>query len=149
MNTNKEIQDDTQSRQSCVSVSVTDLRIGNLLHYNNKLKSVGKVTLLVADMIDDLSYCQFNHRKDKKHWLFNLEPILLNEEWLIKLGFTKNEFDSHYERGEFYVEIWENDCVFRWNDFNVDINLKYVHKLQNLYFILTGSELKNGYLTEH
>ena len=142
MKNNVKIQDDTQSLQSCVSVSVTDLRIGNLLYYNNNNKSVGKISLLVADIFDGLDYCQFDYRRNKKHWLINTLPIPLNEEWLIKLGFTKNEFDSHYERGEFYVEIWENDCVFRWNDFNVDINLKYVHKLQNLYFILTGSELQ-------
>ena len=68
MKNNVKIQDNTQSLQSCVSVSVTDLRIGNLLHYNGNHKEVGKITLLFADMINELCYCQLDHRRNKKHW---------------------------------------------------------------------------------
>jgi hypothetical protein len=83
------------------------------------------------------------------------KPIPLNEEWLIKAGFQKDEqgwFNIHFK-----IE------GFAPNSFSVNVNSKatsicshtnayegvisyvkqieYVHQLQNLYFSLTGEEL--------
>lgn len=72
-------------------------------------------------------------------------PIPLTEEWLVRFGFRKT-FDSPFE-------------YFEWTDHNLQLSekfdcylgkftqpIKYVHQLQNLYFALTGEELK---LTEN
>ena len=48
------------------------------------------------------------------------------------------------DKGEFSVEIWLESNVghnFKWNDFCLSTNIKYVHELQNLYFALTGERL--------
>ena len=70
---------------------------------------------------------------------FPIKPIPLTEEWLLKFGFeTKDKV--FWDAGNFRVgqDRWGGyDYVNR----RVDIDLKYVHQLQNLYFCLTGIEL--------
>ena len=86
------------------------------------------------------------------------EPIELNEYWLEKLGFYKNENTKHWSITYFNSEKMGID---KWSLFigfdstmgywfgvqdlildQVALNLiKYVHQLQNLYFSLTGKEL--------
>ena len=70
------------------------------------------------------------------------KPIPLTEEWLKRLGATKNRDTT------FYIE------EINWLELNGDIwdvclvegytitQIQYVHQLQNLYFALTGDELK-------
>jgi hypothetical protein len=78
----------------------------------------------------------------------NIKPIPLTEEWLFKFGFQIDEL----ERDEYY--IYEADhlvCLYKGinggyqrtiNDYDDGIELNNVHQLQNLYFALTGEELK-------
>lgn len=77
------------------------------------------------------------------------EPISITEEWIVKLG---GKITQRYEWGiqydfykyqifdrlsdEFEFEIFE--CCGRGES----VNIKHVHQLQNLYFGLTGEELK-------
>ena len=79
--------------------------------------------------------------------LCHYQPIPLTEEWLLKFGFEKP------------AHSWGNDIIHlsEWDDFPLNwcvaINknnailvqkLKYIHQLQNLYFVLTGEELTHG-----
>lgn len=68
-------------------------------------------------------------------------PIKLTEEWLIKFGFTiiKTPHGTMcgFIKGKFKLEI-SNSC----NIYYKKILVKYVHQLQNLYFVLTGYELQ-------
>jgi len=69
------------------------------------------------------------------------QPIPLTEEWLLKFGFVaKNEGylcsnKKVYLSDDFYYYCLYFDC-------EDVIEIKYVHSLQNLYFALTGEELK-------
>lgn len=83
----------------------------------------------------------------KKNISFN--PILLTPEWLLKFGFGKYD-------GGLLIRLREMDRALDWDaqtglylvcleDENNTIELehiKHVHQLQNLYFALTGEELK-------
>jgi hypothetical protein len=124
-----------QSCQNAVSGSVTrnELRIGNIL-----LNEKNELFELSGYLIWNFTTLQNQNVSTDKFF----KSVKLTEDWLQRFGFVKNDFDSHYEKDEFYVEVWENDCVFRWNDFNIDTTVKTVHRLQNLYFALTGSELQ-------
>jgi hypothetical protein len=113
------------------NLNYNELRIGNLF-IEEKTKTIIKVIELTEEIISFSG-------NFKNYW--QAKPIKLTEDWLLKLGFVKNKFDGHYEKGEFYIEVWEKDFVFRWNYFNIDINLNSVHRLQNLYFALNGQEL--------
>ena len=71
-------------------------------------------------------------------------PIPLTEEWLIKLGFKKNNYwfknDNMLRFGlidnQLHCSIGNDESGFLYNRIN------YVHQLQNLYFALTGEQLE-------
>lgn len=75
-----------------------------------------------------------------------VKPIPLTEEWLSKLGFIfpqgeyckKDDWTIVVDCDPFHIhKLGEKDSV-HFEGFNI----KYVHQLQNLYFALTGEELK-------
>ena len=102
-----------------------DLRIGNLIKYQNE-------TLDVKHLKTTLSLCG-----DKVIYYREIEPIQLTEEWLIKFGFVK-EIDGYsldpLTIGKYWIR--HNFAQLIQSD-----KIKYVHTLQNLYFALTGKEL--------
>jgi hypothetical protein len=73
----------------------------------------------------------------------NFKPIPLTEEWLLKFGFTNNNVDSIYEIKNYYLEyIQDGNLNFYFFEYGEwFIKIAHVHKLQNLYFALTGEEL--------
>lgn len=84
---------------------------------------------------------------DLEKWV---NPIPLTEEWLEKLGFKKNQQRVGTAGAEcvpfdYTVDGWHrSDIVIK--DFQLaypifNVELQYVHQLQNLYFALTGEEL--------
>ena len=121
-----------------------ELRIDNLFQ-DKFTKDVFKVLEISKDKI------VFDYKTDK---IWQAEPIPLTEEILLKFGFkevegerwcdTHEEFEecNYYCLGAFKIyynpetDKFEDDSLY---DFNV--NLKYVHSLQNIYFALTGEEL--------
>ena len=71
-------------------------------------------------------------------------PIPLTEEWLLKFGFVFDSYgeyckgayslDNEYtDKGVYNFVIHKETCL--------DIEIKYLHQLQNLYFALTNEEL--------
>lgn len=73
--------------------------------------------------------------------LHKLNPIPLNEEWLkrfmfenyddLNLVYIKNSIQISREKGFYWYKLINGD----------EIEVTYVHQLQNLYFALTGEEL--------
>jgi hypothetical protein len=68
-------------------------------------------------------------------------PIPLTEEWLLKFGFEWKNFALR--NGKFTVRFQKYFYVYLSFEgvSPIQINLEYVHQLQNLYFALTGEEL--------
>ena len=78
-------------------------------------------------------------------WANKVEPIILTEEWLIKLGF---EFDNESKSWSILTSIDDFDYLFEIQKFNdffepyfLRTKIKCVHLLQNIYFSLTNKEL--------
>ena len=71
---------------------------------------------------------------------FEIDPIPLSEEWLLKLGFQSNPYEDRYELGDIDVEC---DKTKGFTDLWLagHPHIKYVHQLQNLYWCLCGEEL--------
>lgn len=76
------------------------------------------------------------------------EPIPLTEEWLIKLGFEKLT-DSNdgfknttytYTKGISFIVYF--DGIRLSTNFWMGNEKHYVHQLQNLFYVLSGEELK-------
>ena len=124
-------------------MKANELRIGNLTKQ-------GKVIFIELDeLIGDSFRVEDSDGVQYKNTWMKIQPIPLTPEILEKAGFEKTynspyrvKFDhiKHREIGYTFSDIkdyYENG--FRFYDRNIDIN--YLHQLQNLYFALTGDEL--------
>jgi len=72
------------------------------------------------------------------------EPIPLTPEILEKCGFKKSENEKFFKR-DFYILVIDEDGSYAFGTDTYDgyfTDIKYLHQLQNLYFALTGEELK-------
>jgi len=109
------------------NLSKNELRIGNLTNNN------GYISAITGQDIYDLS-----QGMDSECF----QPIPLTEEWLLKFGFEKclNQYKKVTETKPFIILFLEGQ--FQYDDLRYRTNLQYVHQLQNLYFALTGEELK-------
>jgi len=93
---------------------VQDLRIGNIIRHN------------VKDTESDTGFCEPNESPitEDDMWFF----CDGGKEFRIYLADSPKDNSLHYNAGnEWYPEIAE---------------FKFIHQLQNLYFALTGEELK-------
>ena len=103
----------------------TDLRIGNYVFDN--LGGILKIKGI-------------NTNSDLSH----LKPILITEDWLIKLGFEKQmawTFSLHISGNNYLIYyLGEKGWSIGNKDYS-DFNCHYVHQMQNLYFALTNKEL--------
>ena len=116
----------------------SELRVGNLVYHEPTIDDWEIITIKVGNIIQ----CEINPD--------GFEPIPLTEEWLLKFGFDFS-IDTWYLKG---VAIWKTECCdakgneeigffYELRDVGMmDMHVKYVHQLQNLYFALTGEELK-------
>lgn len=90
------------------------------------------------------------------------EPIQLNEDWIIKAGFSKYKDDTDnkypYWYGKKVETIYDYDFIeYVLNDNNqwiiqykgIQMNCKFIHQLQNLYYALCGQELTELYEYAH
>lgn len=127
-------------------ISANELRIGNLINLtdgdlSNQIYEDLSMYKVTADHItaDHIAMCQyFNYDFNKFH-----KPIPITDEWILKCGFEIYygqiiykvyrlglRFISEYD-GKYYMQLGTG----------MNIEIKYVHQLQNLYFALTHTEL--------
>lgn len=119
-------------------ISANELRIGNYVLDENG-------SPFEFEWLEGLSYTNSIKFIEIKY-----APIPLTEEWLVKLGFTKQDEDHHELSNGRQSFLLERD---QDGDFGLlyrgDFGLEYyylctptvVHDLQNIYFCLTGKEL--------
>jgi hypothetical protein len=67
-------------------------------------------------------------------------PIPLTEEWFVRFGFEHEETEYSWFFHKDGVRLFFHNGV--WNYSSLNTVIKSVHQLQNLYFALTGEELK-------
>ena len=116
----------------------TDLRIGNLV-YSKETNKHQKITGLTDEnpFIDAITFDYTNYDE--------IEPIPITEEILFNFGYRK-EHGKYFKNNSLLRFIGEE--VFYWRgeikdaEFQEYItSIKYVHQLQNLYFVITQCEL--------
>jgi len=147
------------------NISITELRIGNLM-YGNFLH---KKEIVTVKSVNANGFCYDGLNVHKQVYEAScdyrkLKPIKLTEKLLVRLGWVKskekgrygyiykispcdynfiierdfNKHVSHFFGHEF------TDCHDPKDDYkpiNIAFDIRYVHQLQNLYFFLTGKEL--------
>lgn len=133
----------------------TELRIGNYLYYEHTTHIVSGVhgnkvyswwvkdgQPVIEYEAKDISGTQVENPYIDV--ISQHEPIPLTEEWLLKFGFDIKDKDRlDWVKGAFNLERSnEDNDKFCFEVYSHYIPLDYVHQLQNLYFALTGEELK-------
>lgn len=118
-----------------------ELRISNVIDFEGRNAIVKEIDSVGVKVV-------FDDGEDIWIDLFQFQPIPLTEDWLIKFGFEKDEYDPYYDLLFFEVRFYEGAYVY--NPISeyfpaYGIGLEYVHELQNLYFALTGEELSIKY----
>jgi hypothetical protein len=119
-------------------MKASELRLGNWVEQPND--GVTRVTAVLNDLqiktetgyVD--KYCR---------------PIPLTEEWLLKFGFKDLPVNYmgfyEFKIGTFSIIREQDEYCFPYETYsgdNIDLEIKHVHQLQNLYFALTGEELE-------
>jgi hypothetical protein len=125
-------------------MNTTELRIGNLVNLMLNHEDFKTIRVDVTDLIN------ISHGGV-------YEPIPLTEEFLLKFGFEYiNRHDNNFitfqdwthnyflqcdakKRDNKYLIL--DNCLNDLRSFSM-VDIEYVHQLQNLYFALTGEELK-------
>lgn len=117
-------------------IKAEELRIGNWITDRNDFH------MQVVSLGSDYMYADFEGNEGDV-WEFNFEnnkpnPIPLTEEILLKCGFEKGKGTILFLNG-FYYDTFDGEFSFISIIIN---NIKYLHQLQNLHYILTGQELE-------
>jgi len=124
-------------------MKIAELRIGNLLK-SNQSNTICEVNGLSEDEItaNSLTSIWDEFKYDQ------VEPIPLNEEWLLKFGFIKSK-EGFYKN---FIDLAFNDIFKYWIVAEYDeidgqghlfrTKINFIHQLQNLYFALTEQELR-------
>jgi hypothetical protein len=125
-------------------MKTNELRLGNLVVYNNQIV---KTTGLHFNMFECGNPADENWMCTRH--ISEVQPIELTEELLVKLGFEGEvyEFCLHTEDANITVNLIENrvEISFFGNceaELCIKYNVKYLHQLQNAYYLLTNEELE-------
>ena len=110
-------------------INAKELRLGNWVN-------AFKTTYIIDS--NDFQYV------DSDTYLMPYDPIPLTEDILLKCGFVKSIYTNRdvYSYENFIVSIFKNRIEFGINSKRQLVTIKHLHQLQNLYFALTGEELK-------
>ena len=111
------------------------LRIGNIL-----IESNGR-QVKIMELLTDYARVWIN----KDEWVSvgydYLKGIEINEETLVKLGFIKVRDYPVFRLNGLQIEFNGFDSEWGCGLIDKKTVIKYVHDLQNLYYILSGNEL--------
>lgn len=125
-------------------ISENELRIGNYVSkYVNHIRCVTGVCVDGTVYLTNKENCETCM---SEYTIDELFPIPITEEWLVKAGFEfinserlrHNEFKTLIA----FKHVFKSGFGIVLKDFHALPNVKHVHQLQNLYFALTGEELK-------
>jgi hypothetical protein len=116
-------------------IDVKELRIGNYVQPINDSGREAKIGTAFAINCNFVSVNGNNNPYD----YHRIEPVLITEDILSKCNFVKREWGDTVV---YYNPLMELDAYFRLNRVDYNIEVKYLHQLQNLFFDLTGRELE-------
>ena len=126
----------------------TQFRVGNLFRF---------ISTDSIEQVADIRTAGIKTPTINNVLITDIEPIPLNEDWLVRFGFEKDINTSWFRIGYFAeMEDVSNRMIIGYNTVSNrlgcyqegDANgifaqktFQYVHQLQNLIFALTGTEL--------
>lgn len=124
-------------------MKASELRLGNLVWCFDK--QVAEISTIGydgcwANLLDPEAMQSTSQDVDMNY----IQPIPLTKEWLTQFGFSNNGY-GEFVKGRYMIDCEYTDkglfefCIL--GKALPDMEVEYVHQLQNLYFALTGKEL--------
>jgi hypothetical protein len=124
-------------------INSSELRIGNLV--NILLTPTNRnITTLTVSLVDDegVVFAKTLNGRVTRMEKGECAGIPLNQEWYIKLGFSIETSHDSSGREYFYYRHENRDFPDVRGDNRInDIDIHFVHQLQNWFFCYTGEEL--------
>lgn len=126
-------------------IQAKELRLNNYINH----KELGIVKVIsISSKLGDYESIFVESLKDGLDYYFNLDQDLiaipLTEEILLKVGFkvsiNKTCYGMITESGKTRLSIF-HDGLFKVSYEDLEIKVKHLHQLQNLFFALTGKNL--------
>ncbi|MDV3537917.1 hypothetical protein CMU94_02120 [Elizabethkingia anophelis] len=135
---------------------ISELRIGNIIEvdyiaYNKISKNIKvKTSVLGINTTNNKVLVRVSSGEMKWVSIKNVNPIELTGDWLVKLGFenkhsTYSIENDKYEFSLFFYDAWNLHYEEKENYGDTEIDLCgywNIHELQNLFFALSGEDLK-------
>jgi hypothetical protein len=115
-----------------MTVKANELRIGNLVQQDD-----GKVYSIKAS--------QLHNNEVLGRCPIQINPIPITEGWLLRFGFElelKEGNQNEYRVYSFNQITYNTNHGWWWKKCHLEVQPNNIHQLQNLYFALTGKELK-------
>jgi len=128
-------------------MKANELRIGNYVNIMNDTVDDEYVKVIVT-IRRNFAEIECNEDQDSFEY-HEIQPIPITEEWLVKFGFNKCNYKTVYHAPNSTIFLLNGRAVKHYKRQDVeyfrmvreDVNIKYIHELQNLVFALTGVEL--------
>ena len=125
------------------------LRIGNLVScqaigdtYTDRKPYYGECIYAVTGLRGEFVWLDIGHDAEQKVPCDHVQPIPITEERLKMAGFVPEGISGHtYSLNDSTILVQTDGRIFYLTTCS-DVELYYIHQLQNLYFALTGEELK-------
>lgn len=121
-------------------MNAQDIRIGNLFSQKG-------FPMYVEAIFRDTVYLNFEGNEGDvwEEDIKDLVPIPLTEEILLKAGFEKEEnpYLDNFNNDILSLSIYKGKVYYSLKSKTfIEIESNYLHQLQNLFFALTGEEIK-------
>jgi hypothetical protein len=117
-------------------MKANELRIGNLIKFSED------GTIFTVGSIEEKGFTVQNDEETTWIEAEEFEPIPITEEWLLKLGFERdNQGNWKLKSGYHWIELYFYHVYINGQQV---VLIDYVHQLQNIWFALTGKELTYG-----
>ena len=123
-------------------ISCYELRIGNYVLVEKDIKKVSKINSTTISTVDAEKYTT---QPGSEHGLENIQPVLLTDDVLKQCGFIYHEYFKFWQlmttgiRSE--MDLNSDYDVIDFARRPIFKNLRSLHELQNIYFMLKGREL--------
>ncbi len=132
-------------------IQANELRIGNLVNYTGTDRYYKRGPIEISSI--DTEGIEINESAKPDVLFKEIDGIYITEEWLLKAGFEKDKGDVfripikvlttlnlYFECGAWVASIAQ-DTNQQKSVIGIHIAKRYVHEIQNLYFVLRGEEL--------
>lgn len=121
-------------------ISANELRIGNWIYDKQKDQYVELTGIVETNQEIWVSYA--NGSSIYKTTIWNVEPIPLTEEILLKCGFELNKEKTLFETDSCGIRLMNISNLYFKANFPIKSDIVHLHQLQNLFFALIGQELQ-------